>query len=249
MIKQTTFVVGDGFARLADLHSQVFTKSQFELMLESTRLDGHCVFIGQGVSLEQRRELNSRIRNAGGQPIDGGMSWTPASKELTGQHQAYNQLISMPLRTGESSFEFDLLIDDRSAGTSDHNHSHVNGQTLAEAARQGLSAVARRYILPHSDFALLYDFLEMRFNRFLFWLPIRMRMTVTQSVHVRNDWPLLTASVSFHQSSEAPNATATLAFTAAPRFEIDNIEAKLGCRAVDATIHALESERFRQGAD
>ncbi|MBD2810814.1 hypothetical protein ID853_07945 [Xenorhabdus sp. Vera] len=67
---------------------------------------------------------------------------------ITHKHKRKNVLISKTIKTGDTSYQCHLLIDDDCAEMADHvTGQHIQGMVLLEACRQMINSVSERFLI------------------------------------------------------------------------------------------------------
>ena len=223
---QTIHVVGNIFCVFASRHEEVITIAELEQKLSAgTPISPQIqtILIGQGVPREAIDLLQARLEALG---LNVEVLPPPADRRATHKQKAVNRLISTPMKVGDSQYELDLVIDERTADLANHTSGEqVAGMILLEASRQTLLAVleADRPEDDHSYVVILHD-LVAQWKSFVFPLPTRIRADVYKERDLAQGDATFVAETRFHQADERPAAIMRWRYSAFDACFIADIE-------------------------
>ncbi|WP_071871822.1 AfsA-related hotdog domain-containing protein [Atopomonas hussainii] len=181
MSVETVFVVGNKFKHFAE-NANVMLFNQLEDALANGQLQPRNVRVhwGQGVAESDINRLLNTYEGLSKSAL-GGLLPVRAGRRHVHKHVSHNGMISMPRRLTQTTFEVDVLLDERCAEMSDHvTGQHIQGMVLTEATRQTFLAVTEEFYLKevaHSSYFVI-NCMDVEYLRFVFPLPISIHYEV-----------------------------------------------------------------------
>lgn len=172
--KFSDFAAGKSAVTLSQLRALLTLPPAFPVVRDPAH-DRLVLVPGQGLSDADLREMQALALSSAHKDafdLDLWQARPPrAGGALSHKRRAENTLISEPRRTGEHTFDLDLLVDENCEMMSDHQTGqHLQGMMLIEAARQSFLAVTEQFFLPQDagKFYFVFDDLSVSYKRFVF---------------------------------------------------------------------------------
>ncbi|NUR57738.1 MAG: hypothetical protein HOV87_03405 [Catenulispora sp.] len=166
----------------------------------------------------------------------------PVEARVVHKHDPRNVLLADFEYCGPHTFEASLRLHNDNELLQDHQSGpHLQGMVLIEAARQMFLAICElEYLRPWSDqaFSFLLTQLDTRFNRPVFPLPLRMRLTAHRAETEDMNRMRFNVETRFVQCGQE-TATSTVAAAVRPLEPTRQIE----LRSAETAIAALEKAR------
>ncbi|PHM45238.1 AfsA-related hotdog domain-containing protein [Xenorhabdus miraniensis] len=175
-------VVGDRFAEFSE-NDNVFTFTQALKFLSAAKCDdNYQVIFGQGLSKEDIEEFKNSLCHGDTDKMLL-LNQTHLLRETpqnTHKNKAENILISETIKTGENSYQCNLLIDDSCAEMADHvTGQHIQGMVLLEACRQMVNSVSERFLIKtSSEKSFVLHAMNSEFKEYLFPVASSMEMAI-----------------------------------------------------------------------
>lgn len=235
------FLVGNKFKQFAE-NPHVMAVSELEAILDGDLLHERSLQfqLGQGVSEKHIERLLAKTATLKKSWLTDFIQPLKASRKHVHKHQQQNAMISLPRRLSHTTFEVDVLLDERCAEMSDHvTGQHIQGMVLTEAARQTFLAVSEEFYLkeqPGSSYFVIHN-MDVEYLRFVFPLPISILYEVhNHSVSARSGAQRFEVCMSLIQGQQTCCVIKTK-FSTYPDAVIAEKEAELAKSAIHSQLH------------
>jgi len=148
--------------------------------------------IGQGVGRSELEKIYAFLRDV--DALDDTQVVEQVSRKanpgLVHKRFSENVLVTVPHKSGRTSFEIDLVIDDACAELSDHiTGVHLQGMVLIEAARQAYMVCApdvmAEYEIPSGERRFMLREIRVQYHKYLYPLPTRILVQVSDVKYLR----------------------------------------------------------------
>lgn len=243
------FIVGDKFKQFAE-NTNVMLASELEAILDGDLLhERNLRFqLGQGVSEEQITRLLEKTSSQKKAWLADFAKPQKASRQHVHKHRMENSMISLPRRLTRSTFEVDVLLDERCAEMSDHvTGQHIQGMVLTEAARQTFLAVSEEfYLVDQKDSSyFVINNMDVQYLHFVFPLPMSIHYEVLDhSINPRRGSHRFDVSMSVIQGQQTCCVIKTK-FSTYPDAVIAEKEGLLAKGAIDSELNMeVRHEQF-----
>lgn len=175
------YIVGGYFSEFINNKSVISANEFIEKLKHEVKSCNDEYIFGQGVDESEFDEIKELLLSAKLKIIPT-FPDQKADKILTHKHKPHNGLISVPTKINDSTYNLQLLIDDKNDFMLDHlTGEHIQGMLLIEAARQSWTAVTEKfYLLQQEDTRFVLEEIKSNFSYFVFPLPVIIKLEVVK---------------------------------------------------------------------
>lgn len=243
-----TIVVADNFNKTAQQEG-VITFNELLKVIENKRVNDINFVAGQGLSDIQIEHIYT-LSNCNNMK-DNFTYWkldrnkVLANKKESHKHNYKNILISRPVRTGDETFESNLIVNYENEFMQDHlTGEHIQGMMLIEASRQMFLAVKEVFYLKDFPAVKKYFVIEemnTSYKRFLFPLRAIVRYTNLELSWIKPDHLKAHASIEILQNGKITTIT-EVKFSVYEGTSIESAETYLASKAILSDINLMRSQ-------
>lgn len=173
-----------------------------------------------------------------------------ANKSESHKHNYKNTLISRPERTGDETFESNLIVNHENEFMQDHiTGEHIQGMMLIEASRQMFLAVKEVFYLkdfPAISKYFVIEEMNTSYKRFLFPLCATVRYTNVESTWIKPNRLKAHGIIEILQNGKVTTLT-EVKFSVYEGTFIESKESFLASKAVLSDINSMRT-LAKQGA-